>query len=102
MRCRLTPRTPAAEADTMIGNAVRNSNVPLERSPVPSQRISRIMYDSGGSGRIDWMIQSSAAFATRLEPIHSPSGTPIAVAAPNPPSSRPNVAAMFSHSVVPR
>ena len=43
MRCCLTPRTPAAEEATMIGNAVRNSSMPLDRSPVPSQRISRIM-----------------------------------------------------------
>ena len=51
---------------------------------------------------MNWMIQSSAAFAARFDPIHSPSGTPISVAATNPPSSRPSVAAMFPHSVVPR
>ena len=47
-RSRDTWLTPAAEAATMIGNAVRNSRAPFDASPVPSHRISRIMYDSGG------------------------------------------------------
>ena len=51
---------------------------------------------------MNWMIQSSAALAVRLDPIHSPSGTPSTVAAPNPPSSRPSVDAALPHSVVPR
>ena len=51
---------------------------------------------------MNWITHSSAAFATRFAPIHSPSGTPSTVAATNPPSNRSSVDAALPHSVVPR
>ena len=70
----ITEGTKAANQITMI----------LAASPRPSHRIASGIQASGGIGRMIRNTGLIAASARRLQPIHSPSGTPVATATRNP------------------